>query len=126
MPDQPSSQRLVDLPKSFGYAGEGLRYLIRSQRNIRIHLLLMLLAIILALWLGLNASEWSILFLTIGLVLTAEALNTAIEATVDQIGLDHRPLAKIAKDTAASAVLISALVALGVAAFLFLPRLLFR
>lgn len=123
MPDQPSSQRLVDLPKSFGYAGEGLRYLVRSQRNIRIHLILMALAIILALWLGLSAVEWSILLLTIGLVLSAEALNTAIEATVDQIGLDQRPLAKIAKDTAASAVLISALVALCVAAFLFLPRL---
>ena len=126
MPDQPHPHPLVALIRSFGHAGAGLRYLFRSQRNARIHLLLTLLAVGLALWLGLAAVEWAVLSLTIGFVLACEALNTAIEAALDRISVDHHPLAKVAKDTAAGAVLVAAITALAVAAFLFLPRLLLR
>jgi diacylglycerol kinase (ATP) len=121
-----SSQRLSDLPRSFGYAGAGLRYLVRSQRNARIHLVLSLVAIGLALWLGLGPVEWAVLVLTIGFVLASEAFNTAVEATVDRIGPEAHWLAKIAKDTAAAGVLIAALTAIGVAVCLFGPRLLAR
>jgi len=119
-----SSQRLSDLPRSFGYAGAGLRYLVRSQRNARIHLVLSLAAMGLALWLGLRPLEWAVLVLTIGFVLASEAFNTAIEATVDRIGPEAHRLSKIAKDTAAAGVLIAALTAIGVAVCLFVPRLL--
>lgn len=121
-----SSQRLSELPRSFGYAGAGLRHLLRSQRNARIHLVLSLAAIGLALWLGLSTTEWAVLALTIGLVFTAEAFNTAVEAVVDRIGPEAHPLSKIAKDTAAAGVLLAALTAIGVAVFLFGPRLLAR
>ena len=126
MPDRPESHRLSAVTRSFGYAGAGLRYLFRSQRNARIHLILTILALALALWLGLGAVEWAILALTIGFVLASEALNTSIEAVLDRISADHHPLAKAAKDTAAGAVLIAAVTAIAVAAFLFLPRLLSR
>lgn len=112
------------LASSFAFAGAGIVYLLRSQRNARIHLALTVLAIVLGLWLGLTSVEWAVLSLTVGLVFLAEGLNTAIEATVDLASPDPHPLAKIAKDAAAGAVLIAALTALAVAAFLFLPRLL--
>lgn len=126
MPDQTRPQRLIAIGRSFGHAGAGVRHLFRSQRNARIHLSLTVLAVILALWLGLSSSEWAILALTIGFVLACEALNTALEAALDRISAEQHPLSKIAKDTAAGAVLIAALTALAVAAFLLLPRLLAR
>ena len=112
------------LAHSFAFAGAGVVYLLRSQRNARIHLALTVLAVVLGLWLGLTSVEWAVLSLTVGLVFLAEGVNTAIEAAVDLANPDPHPLAKIAKDTAAGAVLITAIIALVVAAFLFLPRLL--
>jgi len=109
---------------SFGYAGAGIGYLLRSQRNARIHLVLAVAAILLALWLKISAVEWAVLGLTIGLVFIAEAFNTAIESTIDLLSPDVHPLAKIAKDTAAGGVLLAAVTALVVGAFLFLPPLL--
>ena len=118
---KPAFRRLI---ASFGYAGAGIGYLVRSQRNARIHLALTALAILLALWLKISSAEWAVLSLTVGLVFLAEAFNTAIEATVDFVSPDQHPLAKIAKDTAAGGVLIAAITAIIVALFLFLPPLL--
>jgi diacylglycerol kinase len=109
---------------AFGYASAGVGHLIRSQRNARIHLVLTILAVLLALWLKISALEWAVLSLTIGLVLLAETMNTAIEAAVDLASPNSHPLAKIAKDTAAGGVLIAAVTAIVVALFLFLPPLL--
>jgi diacylglycerol kinase len=109
---------------SFAYAGAGIGYLLRSQRNARIHLALTVVAIVLALWLEISTVEWAVMSLTICLVFLAEAFNTAIEATIDLLSPDVHPLARIAKDTAAGGVLLAAVTALVVAAFLFLPRLL--
>ncbi len=109
---------------SFSYAGAGIAYLLRSQRNARIHLALTIVAIALALWLKISTVEWAVLSLTICLVFLAEAFNTAVEATIDLVSPDSHPLAKIAKDTAAGGVLLAAVTALAVAAFLFLPPLL--
>lgn len=117
----PSVRRLI---ASFRYAGAGIGYLIRSQRNARIHIALTVVAIILALWLKISSVEWAVLSLTVGLVFLAEAFNTAIEATVDLMSPDTHPLAKIAKDTAAGGVLIAAITAIVIALFLFLPPLL--
>ena len=116
-----TARRLIE---AFGYAGAGIGYLFRSQRNARIHLALTILAILLALWLKISAVAWAVLSLTIGLVFLAEALNTAIEAVVDLASPENHPLAKIAKDTAAGGVLIAAITAIVVALFLFLPPLL--
>lgn len=110
---------------SFKYAWAGLRYAFVTQRNFRIHTLIGALAISLGVFLHLKPIELSIIGITIGLVLALELLNTAIESVVDlTVKQSYHELAKIAKDCAAGAVLISALAALLVAGSLLLPPLL--
>ena len=67
--------------------------------------------------------EWAILALTIGLVISCELINTAIEAVVDLVTEDYHPLAKVAKDTSAAAVFIFAIVAVIVGIIIFLPKI---
>jgi diacylglycerol kinase (ATP) len=109
---------------SFRYAWMGISYAFQTQRNFRIHTFVGSIAIGLGLWLGLSRVEMTVIMLTIGLVLSMELLNTALEAVVDlTVKQTYHELAKIAKDCAAAAVLISALAALGVAVCLILPKL---
>jgi diacylglycerol kinase (ATP) len=109
---------------SFKYAWAGIVYAFRTQRNFRIHVAVCALAIGLSVFLRLETVEISIIAITSGLVLTLELVNTAIESIVDlTVKQSYHELAKIAKDCAAGAVLISALVALLVAATLLLPPL---
>jgi diacylglycerol kinase (ATP) len=109
---------------SFKYAWTGISYAFRTQRNFRIHTIIGTLAIGLGLFLHLTTIEVAIIGLTIGAVMTMELLNTAIESVVDlTVGQSYHDLARIAKDCAAAAVLISAIVALFVAAILLLPPL---
>ena len=112
---------------SFRYAWAGVRYAFLTQRNFRIHLIVGIVAIALALWLQLTRAELAIIGLTTGAVLTMELLNTAIESVVDlTVKQTYHDLAKIAKDCAAGAVLISALAAVLVAGSLLLPPLLLK
>ena len=113
----------VALGMAFRFALEGLRYVVRSERNIRIQLVLAAAAIALGVWLGLGPIEWSLLALTIGLVLGLECLNTAIEITVTLVSPQAHPLAKAAKDVAAASVLVGAVAAAVVGLLLFGPRL---
>lgn len=115
--------RLANYRLAFIFAGQGLAHLVRTQPNARVHALLTVAAVGLALWLSISTTEWAILILTTGLVWTAEAFNTALEAVVDLASPEINPLAKIAKDVSAGAVLITAIAAVAVAAFLFLPPL---
>ncbi|MEY3332630.1 MAG: hypothetical protein RLZZ176_930 [Cyanobacteriota bacterium] len=109
---------------SFKYAWAGIVYAFRTQRNFRIHVAVCALAIGLSVFLRLETVEISIIAITSGLVLTLELVNTAIESIVDlTVKQSYHELAKIAKDCAAGAVLVSALVALLVAATLLLPPL---
>jgi diacylglycerol kinase (ATP) len=109
---------------SFRYAFAGLRYAFATQRNFRIHLFVGTVAIALSLYLQLSAVKIAIIGLTIGAVLTMELLNTAIESVVDlTVKQSYHELAKIAKDCAAGAVLVSAIAAVIVAGSLLLPPL---
>ena len=110
--------------KSFKYAFNGLGDLIKTQPNAKIHCFLAIVAIGLGLFLKLSFVEWSILILTIAIVLTAEAFNTALEYLTDLVSPDHRPLAGKVKDVAAAGVLLTAIAALLVGLCLFLPKLL--
>ncbi|WP_264327335.1 diacylglycerol kinase family protein [Romeriopsis navalis] len=114
-------------PSVFGslrYAWMGISYAFQTQRNFRIHTIVGSIAIGLGIWLQLPAVELTVIGITIGLVLAMELLNTAIEAVVDlTVKQNYHELAKIAKDCAAAAVLISAFAALGVAGCLILPKL---
>jgi diacylglycerol kinase (ATP) len=116
-----------DLPASFRYAAQGLVYGFRSQRNFRIHVVTGVITFSLGLWLQLPPGQLAVLVLTVAAVLVLELLNTATEAVVDlAIGRRFHPLARIAKDCAAAAVLVAALSALVIALLLLLPPLLTR
>ncbi len=109
---------------SFRYAGMGLSYAFMTQRNFRIHTILGMSALILGVLLRLATIELAVIGLTCGAVLAMELLNTAIEAVVDlTVKQTYHELAKIAKDCAAAAVLVSAIAALLVGGFLILPKL---
>lgn len=108
---------------SFRYATVGLRTLFVTGRNARVQACAAGMAITLALLLGLSRVEWAILLLTIAAVLSMEAINSAIETTVDLVTQDYHPLAKRAKDLAAGAVWLMALTSIAIGALLFLPRL---
>ena len=109
---------------SFKYAWAGITYAFQTQRNFRIHVAVCALAIGLSVFLRLETVEVTIIAITSGLVLTLELVNTAIESVVDlTVKQSYHELAKVAKDCAAGAVLVSALVALLVASILILPPL---
>lgn len=109
---------------SFGFAGQGIITLARTQPNFRVHLGLATLAVALGLALAIGPTDWAILFLTIALVLSVEGLNTAIEAVCDCVSPGYHPLIKQAKDISAGAVLVAAAGAVLVAICVFGPRLL--
>jgi len=113
-----------DLPASLRYATQGLVYALASQRNFRLQVVLGILALILGLWLGLDLLELGVLVLTVAAVLVLELLNTATEAAVDlAIGRQFHPLARIAKDCAAAAVLVAAMASILIALLLLSPPL---
>lgn len=119
-----SWQVAANLFISFKYAWAGISYSFQTQRNFRIHVSVCALAIGLSLFLHLQAVEIAIIGITSGLVLALELLNTALESLVDlTVKQTYHELAKVAKDCAAGAVLVSALVALLVASMLLLPPL---
>lgn len=111
------------LRAAFGYAFAGVWYLFRTQRNAQIHVLVGTCVVALGWLVGLERWEWLVLVLTIGLVLFAEGVNTAIEAAVDVATSQHHPLAGIAKDVGAGSVLLCAIVSVIVGCILFLPHL---
>lgn len=108
----------------FGYAFHGLWYTLCTQRHARIHILVAILAITLSIILHLSALEFAIIFIAITGVFTTEMLNTVAELCVDLASPQYHPLAKIAKDVAAGAVLANAILAIVIGLFIFLPHLL--
>ncbi|WP_278002540.1 diacylglycerol kinase family protein [Nodosilinea sp. P-1105] len=114
----------TNLLVSFKYAWQGIAYAFRTQRNFRIHVGVGSIAVSLAIALSLTPVEIAVIILTCGAVLTMELINTALESVVDlTVQQTYHELAKIAKDCAAAAVLISALLSLSVAVCLLLPPL---
>ena len=119
-----SFQIATNLLLSFKYAGQGVSYAFRTQRNFRVHLVIGAIALSLSIYCQLSAVACSIISLTIALVLVLELLNTALEAIVDlTVGREFHQLAKIAKDCAAGAVLIAAIAALIIASVLLFPQI---
>ena len=110
------------LTRSFGYAFRGIGILLRTQANARIHAAATVLVVAAGFWFRISRSEWGAVVAAIGLVWTAEAVNTAIEAVVDLVSPEPHPLAGRAKDVAAGAVLCAALAALAIGVLVFGPR----
>lgn len=110
------------LYKSFGYAFQGIFTCIRKERNMKIHCMVAALVVIAGLILGISVTEWCICLGLFGMVMALELVNTAVEAVVDLVTEERHPLAKIAKDTAAGAVLIAAIMAAIVGLIIFVPK----
>ncbi|MGB5823967.1 MAG: diacylglycerol kinase [Proteocatella sp.] len=115
--------RKNSLISSFNYAVEGMIYSLMSQRNMRIHYIVALIVLVASLFFDLTRIEMAVLFLSIGFVVVAEMLNTAIESAVDLTTTEYSPLAKIAKDVAAGAVLISVINSLAMGYLLFFDKI---
>jgi diacylglycerol kinase (ATP) len=120
---EPPHMRAATVANSFRYAIAGLRYLLWTQRNAKIHTAIGVIAVALGFILGIDRYEWLTLTLTIAIVLAAEGVNTAIEAAVDLASPGYHPLARIAKDVGAGTVLLTAIAAVIVGMLLFLPHL---
>jgi diacylglycerol kinase len=114
------------LLRSFGFAIEGVAYILRTQRNARIEFGIATLAVALAAWLGITAVEWAVLVITIALVMALEWINTSLELAVSLASPERHPSAKAAKDVAAACVLLGAITSVVVALLLFAPRLVAR
>ena len=103
-------------------AGAGLLLVLRSQHNAWIHAVATLLVLALAVLFPLSGLEWCVLLIAIGLVWSAEAMNTALELLADAVSPDRNPLIGQAKDAAAGAVLVAALVAAAVGIIVLGPH----
>ncbi len=113
-------QKLVE---SLNSAVEGFIYVLKTQRNMRIHFLATVFILVLGLYLNLSKVELLLLLGAISLVLVLEMVNTSVELTVDLIKNVYHPLARIIKDVIAGAVFISALNALAVGYVIFSRRM---
>lgn len=100
------------LLRSFSYAFLGIKHTIQIEKNMRIHLLVSIIVLVLMIFLPLKKVEIAILCIVIGIVFALEMVNTAIENVVDLVTKEYQPIAKIAKDVAAGAVLIFVLFAI--------------
>ena len=104
--------------RSFVYAGRGIWFCIRHERNFRIHMVAAAYVLIFAPYFSLTRGEWAALLAIIGLVTAAEAVNTAVEQTVNLAAPGRRTRARVAKDAAAGAVLLCAVAAAAAGVFL--------
>ena len=100
--------------RSFNHAYQGLIYAVRTQRNMRFHVVASAGVLVLSLLVGVSRLELAILVLVIMFVFVTEMFNTALEFTVDLVTREFHPLAKLAKDVSAGAVLVVSIAALAV------------
>jgi diacylglycerol kinase (ATP) len=117
------ARRQITLLKSFNFAFQGVVSAVRHQRNMRIHLFLGFLVLIVSIFLNLSRLQLVVIFVAVAFVFITEMINSAIEAVVDMITDDFDPRAKVAKDLAAGAVLVAAVNALAVAYLVLADRL---
>ncbi len=112
------------LLSSFHYALQGIAHAIKTQANLQIHLVISTLVIIAGIIFQISSIEWIDIILAMMIVISAELFNTSIENLTDRVSMEHHPLAKVAKDTAAGAVLVTAIGSVVIGVFIFGPRLL--
>ena len=111
--------KLFNLKNSFKFAIRGIIFVIGHERNMRIHITAALYVAFFSAFYDFTKSETAVLIITCALVMIFEAINTSIEVIVDKVSPKYSPLAKVAKDVAAGAVLLSAVMAVAVGIVLF-------
>lgn len=107
----------------FKYAINGIKEVIKQERNFRIHLVMAIFVILFSFLIGLNMVEWAVILLVIGIVLAMEIINSAIERIIDYIKPEIHPQAKLIKDMAAGGVLVAAFLAVVIAGVIFIPKI---
>lgn len=112
------------IDKSFGHAIEGIIHAVKENRNLKIHLVIAILVLILSFLFRIKGYEFVDLIVVIVLVISAEMINTSLEEMVNLITTEHRQEAKVAKDVAAGMVLVVSIGAAIVGAYVFLPYIL--
>ncbi|CAG5004749.1 Undecaprenol kinase [Dyadobacter sp. CECT 9275] len=108
--------------RSFRYAGAGLYALFRHENNARIHLIAALLTVAAGIFFNISSTEWVLVVILIGLVWSAEAINTSLEKLADVVSPEYHPAIKTVKDLAAAGVLILAITAVVGGAIIFIPK----
>ena len=109
---------------SFKYAFQGIWASFKSERNMKIHVFMMIFVILCGFLLNINLGEWITCLILFAVVIGAELFNTAIEAVVDMISLEKSPQAKLAKDISAGAVLVFAMASALIGLLIFVPKIL--
>ena len=117
-------QEYKKLINSFKYAIEGIISSFKTERNMKIHIFIMILVIIAGIILKINKSEWIICIILFAIVIGSELFNTSIETIVDMVMPEKNEKAKIAKDVSAGAVLVVAIGAAIIGLVIFVPRIL--
>lgn len=107
---------------SFGYALAGIKAVVRTEKNMQIHLFVAVLVIVLGFIFHISVSEWLAVIICIGLVFSAETMNTAIEKLVDLVSPERKPQAGNIKDIAAGGVFLAAMISVVVGIVIFLPK----
>lgn len=115
--------RKQSLNEAFKNAYHGLKYVFKSQRNAKIHLLITIVVLMLGYSFNISEDQWISIVFAIGLVWAAECMNTAVEELTDLASPEYHILAKIAKDCAAAAVLMASIAAFVIGIIIFLPRI---
>lgn len=119
--DDIKTRGLSRFKRSFVYSFAGLMYAFKYEQSLTIHIIATLAVIITNILLKVTFAEWATTLLTIGIVLAAELINTAIEAVVDLVTLEIHPLAKIAKDCASAATFVMAIISIIIAGLIYGP-----
>ncbi len=114
---------MVKRAKSFTHAGRGLWIFIKTTHNAWVHLAVLAAAVFMGMYFNITHTDWMMLTFAGGMVLTAEAFNTAIEIDIDLTSPEFHPYARDTKDVAAGAVLISAITAALIGVAIFGPHL---
>ncbi|HIZ23475.1 MAG TPA: diacylglycerol kinase family protein [Candidatus Blautia faecigallinarum] len=117
-----SDHKKAPIQKSFGYAFAGIASCIKNERNMKIHCVMALLVTAAGFVLEISVTEWCICLILFALIFSLEMVNTAVESVVDLVTLEKKPLAKIAKDTAAGAVLAAAILSAIIGCVIFVPK----
>ena len=113
-----------DFFTSVGHALDGINYTANNERNFKIEIAFAFIVTIMGFILKISILEWTILVLTMAMVLSLELVNTAIERSVDLVTKDYRELAKVAKDASAGAVLVMSMFSVIIGILIFLPKIL--
>lgn len=108
---------------SFKYAFSGIKEALKTEPNLKFHFITALAVVFLGLFLGISKTDWVVVIFLIGLVISVELTNTAIEAVVDSFIDKQHPGAKLAKDISAGAVLTVSITAFIIGLIIFLPFL---